>query len=192
MFLLLFTCFSTVVSGIKIWPAKFTIEIPKWYDNTDEDNNPKIQITNVESHDVKVTVKVDNPSIQALSEGYSYIPDLSWIKVVPETITIPAKSSESIEVIIEVPEDEQSKQYNEKWESWVVVSTPIDTGGGINIQTELAVKLFIKTPIDEEAGINLLLFIFLLFFLIIILYIAFSYSKKKKRSEAVFYYKKKK
>ena len=91
MFLLLFTCFSTVVSGIKIWPAKFTIEIPKWYDNTDEDNNPKIQITNVESHDVKVTVKVDNPSIQALSEGYSYIPDLSWIKVVPETITIPAK-----------------------------------------------------------------------------------------------------
>jgi len=191
-FLNSFTSFSIFASGIKICPGKLSIEIKQWYNTQDKDKNPTIQITNVESHEIKVTLRVANPSSQVISKGYSYITDLSWIEVVPETLTIPPKSSRFAEVIIDVPEEKQSQQYNNKWETWVVVSTPIDAGGGINIQTELSVKLFIKTPTEKKEGIQFLPFLLFLIMGCTVFYIIFSYVKKRERSDVVFYFKKKK
>jgi len=61
---------------------------------------------------------------------------------------LPAKTSGEFEVFIEIPESERQLHYNESWETWVILSSSSDpeSQGDVNIQIELGVKLFIKTP----------------------------------------------
>ena len=192
VFLVLFTSFSVVVSGIKIWPGKHYITINKWYSEGEEVDHPRIQVTNTESYGINVSVSIDNPHVNTLSGGYSQIPDLSWVKVVPEVLYLPGGSSDFVEVFIEIPESEQSLHYNEKWEALVVFSPPIKPDGGVNVQVELAVKLFIKTPTGEVARIPYIYILLGIIISAIIIYMTQSYVKKKKSSEAIFYFKKKK
>lgn len=192
VFIILITSFSMGVSGIKIWPGKHHVTINKWYTDANRVDRPKIQITNTESYPIEIAIRVDNPSVKALTEGYSFVPDLSWIKVIPENLVIPGEGSDFVEIIIEVPEDEQSSHYNESWEAYVVISPPLNSGGGLNIQTELAVKLFIKTPEGEVTSIPYLIILLFLFILTTIIYAFLSNIKKKKSKEVMFYFKKKK
>jgi len=191
-FLILFTVSSIFASGVKVWPGKISIDITKWYDDAENVKHPRIQVTNTESYGINVAVSIENPYIKRLEGGYSQIPDVSWIKVVPEELYIPGLSSEFVEIFIDVPESEQSLYYNEKWETLVVFTPPVKPGGGINVQIELAVKLFIKTPSGEEARIKPIHFLLGFIILIIIILAIIPYIKKKKRSAAIFYVKQKK
>ena len=191
VFLTLFTTFTICASGgFKVWPGKLDYTINWWPTDEDKTRYARIQVTNTESHDIDLTVRIDHPHVNVLDAGYSQIPDLSWVKSNTDVLHIPAKSSEYVEVNVEVPKSEQSLHYNEKWETYVVISSPLETEGGINFKEELAVKLFIKTPSGEKAEFPYI-FIIIIFFLPIILYLIHSYIKKKRDKFASYYFKKK-
>lgn len=185
-------CFPMIASGIKVWPGKLDITINKWYTPNDSVDRPIIQIINTKSYDIIVKLKSEYPSSTKLTKGYSNIPDLSWIKTYPDELYLPARSSGEIEVSIEVPEGEQSSYYNERWEAWIIITPPLKPVGGINVQTEIAVKFFIKTPVSEAAIMPsiyiFLVTIFLIFFTTVILF----FRDRKKRNAALYYFKKKK
>jgi hypothetical protein len=192
VFLILILSFSISVSGLKAWPGKHYITINKWYGPGEEAKNPVIHITNTESYGINVSVRVDTPGIKTLTNGYSIIPDVNWIKTDPEILYIPGGQSGEIEVYIDVPENLQTSRFNEKWEAYVVISPPLDSGDGFNVQTELAVKLLIKTPTGEAAGIHSI-YILLSFIIIIITICLLSlFIGKKKKNASLYYFKKKK
>jgi hypothetical protein len=171
---------SLISSGIKIWPGTYDIDINRWPNNNEKVDTATIQVTNTESYDINVTIRVDHPASETITEGYSFIPHLSWVRIVPEVLYVPAGSSDELEIFIEVPESEQSSHYNEKWETLVVITPPVKKGQGINFQTELAVKLFINTPKEEFAQIQYIYILFFTFISIIIVLIAFIHARKKK------------
>ena len=170
-------------SSMKVWPGKQYITINRWYGENDDIKNPIIYVTNTESYGLNVSVRVDSPHISTMDEGYSFIPDLSWVKTDPEILYLPPYSTGEIEIFIQVPESEQSLHYNERWETLVVVSPPMETGGGLNVQTELAVKLFIRTPTGEAEQIQYIPIVFIVIFLIIVVLVIF-YGKKKKMNKS--------
>lgn len=183
VFLFLSACFSMVASGIQIWPGKLTITMDEGY-RGEEIKHP-IQVTNPHSYDINVSARIDNPSADKLSEGYSYIPNLSWVKTVPEMLYLPAKTSGEFEVFIEIPESERSLHYNESWETWVILSSSSDpeSQGDVNIQIELGVKLFIKTP--PSIGLTMIQNLYILLGVIIsiiVTVVTVFYVKKKKRN----------
>ncbi len=201
--LVLISSFSIVAeAGIQIWPGKLTITMNQWYDKWIETKYNKIQVTNPYSYGINVYVKLNHPGTQVISEGYSYIPDLSWIRIEPETIYLPPNTSNTFEVIIEVPNDEQLKYFNEKWETWAVFTSNLYPGrqGGMNFQVELAVKLFINTPKAEATGSQYLYIILLLISAISVVFIILLYSKKRKNyqvnntkpNSSLFFYRRKK
>ena len=195
IFLILFTSFSfTAQAGIKIWPGKIRIEMNKWFDDEKEITQP-IQITNPYSHGVNVTSKVENPSLKAITERYSPIPDTSWIKASPENLYIPPKSSDNFFIILNIPEDQQELYYNEKWETGVVISSDIPlgpSGGGMNFELEIAVKLFIITPKSKTEGFQYYYFFFFIFLVFIVLMISSYIKKKKEKLSSIYYFKNKK
>jgi len=162
----------------------------------------KIQVTNPYSYDVNASARVENPAIEKLSDGYTFIPDLSWVKLVSETIYIPAGSSGYFELLIDIPDDEKPRHYNESWETWVVISSDRGSGssGGLLFQIELAVKLFINTPPEKaRQQIPQTLYLILLFIIVGLIVVAtfVFYVKKRerithKKRPAILYFKKKK
>jgi hypothetical protein len=190
---ILFTSF-TAQGGIKIWPGKLGIELNKWFDEGKEIRHP-IHITNPYSYGVNVTSKIENPNSKVISEHYSTIPDISWITTSPDHLYIPPKTSKDIEVIIDIPIDQQDLYYNEKWETWVVITSdiPIGSGGSMNFELELAVKLYIITPKSEQGDSQYIYILLFLIFAIIISLIATSLIKKKKENlNSIYYFKNKK
>ena len=182
-FLVVFSSFSVVTKGgIEIWPGKLTITMNEWFDKWVETKYNKIQVSNPYSYGINVSVRLDNPSTEAISDEYFYIPDLSWIKIEPEIMYLPPNSSNTFEVIVEVPKDEQSKHFNEKWEIWAIFTSDLYPGGqgGMNFQVELAVKLFINTPKGEAVESKYLPIVLFLFFSIFVILVVFIYLKKRK------------
>lgn len=193
--LILFTSFSlTAQGGIKIWPGKLTVELNKWLDEEKEIRHP-VHITNPYSYGVNVTSKIHNPALKVITDRYSPIPDISWLTTTPDKLYIPPKTSKDIEVLINIPKDQQELYYNEKWETWVVITSdiPIGSGGGMNFELELAVKLYIITPKSEQGDSQYIFILLFFIFSIIIAYIATSYIKKKKENmKSIYYFKNKK
>jgi hypothetical protein len=54
-----------------------------------------------------------------VTEGYSNIPDLSWIKVTPNPLSIPANPNGYFAIEIVIPEKEKTLHYDESWEVYV-------------------------------------------------------------------------
>lgn len=195
IFLILLTSFSvSVQAGLKIWPGKLRIEMNKWFDESEEIKYP-IQLINPYNYGVNVTSKIENPSQKVITETFSPIPDTSWIKTIPDRLYIPPKSSADIEIILNIPEDQQEIYHNEKWETGVVINSDIPVGpggGGMSFELEIAVKLFIITPKSETEEFQYY-YIFIFIFLIIFVYIVISYLRKKKENlKSVYYFKNKK
>ena len=181
---------ASVQAGIKIWPGKLYIDINKWDEKTEEIKY-KIQVTNTNNYEIKVTAKIDNPAIEAIDKGFSFIPDVSWIQIKPEEKYIAPKTSEFFEIIIKIPEDEKESLNNNKWDVRVVFFTDEPGSGGFNFKIELAVKLLITTPDAEEQRVRYLPIFVLLIITGIILFFVSSYIKKKKSQvNTVFYFKK--
>ena len=147
-------------AGLQIWPGKLTISMPEGYPT--ERISYLIEVTNPYTYSVNASARVENPDIQQLSTNYSFIPDLSWVTVEPETLYLPANTSSTFKVFLDVPKSERSNYYNTSWETWVVISSdkPAGDTGGLVFQVELAVKLFIHTPSRQNeptAGIFIIL-----------------------------------
>lgn len=151
---------TQVQAGLQIWPGKLTISMPEGYPT--ERISYLIEVTNPYTYSVNASARVENPDMQQLTTNYSYVPDLSWITVEPETLYLPANTSSTFKVFLDVPKSERSSYYNTSWESWVVISSdkPAGDTGGLIFQVELAVKLFIHTPSQQNeptAGIFIIL-----------------------------------
>jgi hypothetical protein len=195
IFLILFTSFSlTTKAGLKIWPGKITVEMNKWHDNEKEIKQP-IQIINPYSHGVNVTSRIENPSLNIITEGYIPLPNISWIKTSPDILYIPPKSSGNFEIIINIPEKQKDFHNNEKWETGVVISSDIPIGpggGGMNFKLEISVKLFIITPESETEGVQYYYFFLFIFLVFIVLMISSYIRKKKENLSSIYYFKNKK
>jgi hypothetical protein len=141
---------STTQASLQIWPGKLTISMPEGYPT--ERISYQIHVTNPQMYPVNASASVKNPDVQQLTANYSYIPDLSWVTVEPETLYIPANTTSTFDVFLNIPPSQQSSYYNESWETWVIISseTPSNDTGGLVFQVDLAVKLFIHTPIKEN------------------------------------------
>jgi len=200
--LVLFPSFSVVTKGgFEIWPGKLTITMNEWYDKWVETKYNKIHVTNPYSYGINVSVKLDHPGAEVIYEGYSNIPDLSWIKIEPLILYLPPYSSDTVKVIIEVPKDEQSKYFNENWETWVIFDSNLYPGGqgGMNFKVELAVKLFINTPKGEASLSRYLLILLFSSFSFFVTFIIFIYTKKRKNylikdtkpNSSLFFYRRK-
>ena len=200
--LILFTSFSEIAkSGFQIWPGKLTITMNEWYDKWVDTKYNKIHVTNPYSYGINVSVKLDHPGDNTITQGYSHIPDLSWIRIEPLIVYIPPRSSYTFKVILDIPKSEQSKCFNEKWETWAVFNSNLYPGGkgGMNFKVELAVKLFINTP-KGEAGISqylpIILFGSVSFFMLFIIFLLVKKRKNyliknEKPSSSIFFYRKK-
>jgi hypothetical protein len=135
------------VESLRVVPGKLTITMEGDY--TKEAVTCFIYATNPWTYGVNASAKIQNPSTSDLSEGYTFIPDLSWITVKKGKIYIPPKATGKFEIVIDIPENQKSLQYNKKWETWVSISNDEPenvSGGGVVFKISLAVKLFIHTP----------------------------------------------
>lgn len=152
---------SQVQASLQIWPGKLTISMPEGYPT--ERISYQIQVTNPYTYSVNASARVENPAAQQLTTNYMYIPDLSWVTVEPEILYLPANTSSSFQIFLDVPKSERSSYYNTSWETWVVISSdkPAGDTGGLAFQVELAVKLFIHTPSGQNVPTAGIFFIIL-------------------------------
>jgi len=182
--------------GITVFPSRVYIDMPEGYPA--QEIQYFIRVYNRYFHPLNVSVKIYNPHSQDMVDGYSFIPDLSWVEIVPEKICIPANSSEKIFIHINIPDDEKPLHYNKGWEVWAITSEEKDpVYGGSAIATSLVTRLLISTP-SGEAGLQIPLPILILICIVgaIAVHTAFFYLKNKKRSiyknkAAIFHFKKK-
>ncbi len=190
IFLLLITSFSlTAQGGIKIWPGKINVEINEWYEEGQEIKT-LIYITNPYSYGVNVTSKIVNPELKVITKRYSPIPDISWVNTIPEQFYLAPETTRELEVVINIPEDQQELSFNKRWETGVIISSdiPLGSSSGMNFQLELAVKLYIITPDSDVEKSQYFYILLFLIFLSIIIYISSSYVKKKKEKLRTLYY----
>ena len=190
--------FPTVNAGVSVTPAKLVVTMGNGYPK--DEIQYKINITNPYSEGITVSSKVINPF--NLTANFTNIPDLSWVKVSSENLDIPAKSSKELVVFVDVPEGEKAWQYNKNWETWIQLTPEAHNNvGGVVIQMQPTVKLFIHTPTGTATPDITQFFYQLPAITGIILVLAaivlvFSYYKKKKSiqvdREAMYYIKNKK
>ena len=182
-----------VRGGVEVSPAKLYIDIEEY---PLKEIHYKVKVDNPFPYDIKASTKVINPF--KLYENYTRIPNLSWIKIIPEKLVVPGNSYKEFEVILDVPEKEKTLHYNESWEAWVIVEPRSTSGsekGSITIQLQLAVKLLIHNP-SGRMKTQTPLAIYLIIGIIggfVILLTFFSILKKKQtinvNKTAVFYFK---
>lgn len=201
-FLLLLVSFltiSTVRANLSLIPGKLTITMPEGYPKEDIEYR-KIYVENHYDYDINIVTQVTNPSYDDIKEGYTLIPDLSWVEVSPEVINIPANSNGYFTLKISVPENEQASHLDEKWEVRVLVyKKSASAPGTASINIKLASRIFIHTPPSAAAQLSIHPFIYVIlavFIGLIGLGTATSYTKKKKfiqaNRPAVFYVRKSK
>lgn len=168
-------------SDISLWPGLLKIDIPEYSD--DEIVFKEVSITNSYDYEINVISEIENPPPSDRTEGYSDIPDLSWIKVTPNPLSIPANSVGYFSIEVEIPENEQSLHYNESWEVWVKFFKEPEYGSGTTINVKLASKILIHTPTGAKQEIAYNLFIFIVIFgvLFFLIVVYFYYKKKKLR-----------
>ena len=187
---------ESVKSNIQLWPAKLEIEISNYPD--DEIQYKKISITNPEKHEVTVRVDMEHPPAHRIHENYSYIPDLSWVKVTPEILDIPPKSTGFFTVHIDIPKKQRSRHYNEKWEVWAIFNEKIDGKKQSDIRLAIASKIRITTPSGEmtqRSPYNIFIILFViggLFLSLILIYLSKGDKKPKDKKTAVYFFRKKK
>jgi hypothetical protein len=105
-------------------------------------------ITNKEDTAYTFQLTVYNPDDKDLKEGYSQLPDNSWIVFSSDTIEVPPGSSAEVTVQVTVPEGEQWA--NQNYEVWLGVS-PEATG---LFAIKLYTRLYIVTANPIAAGTN--------------------------------------
>jgi len=188
-------CAQLPVGGrITLWPAKLNIDMERFPDEPIVFK--RVQIKNPENSAVVVRAEVSHPNEESIEEGFSFIPDLSWVSVTPKEMTIPAKSDGFFNIIITIPKGNQSQSYNQKWEVLAVFYQKKNSeAGAVNFLVKLGSRVFINTPdgdVDkQQASPNLFVMVWFigmagLAVAIVALYLRGRYSRQK---AAVFYVK---
>ncbi len=183
-----------VNAGIKLLPAELKIDISSYPE--DKIEYESICVENPYNHEILVKTEIKNPTESSITEGYSNIPDLSWLNVEPEERIIPAKSKSFFTLEVNIPEDEKKFHYGEKWEVLACVYEKSNsTKGSVTINMKLATKVFIHTPVkaSEEKTSNdyfmFAMFISLVFFVLFMILIIRKNSTSKRSS--IYYLRKK-
>lgn len=102
----------------------------------DEYSGTKFLIVNAENTSITVTIEVMAPTTPR--EGYKPIPDLSWVIVEPNSVTVPAKSSTEVTIYIDIP---SSAEYmGKKWEVWIYPQPPVPEDSTVNPVVAARVK----------------------------------------------------
>lgn len=169
-FLVLLTLLSislipiSVQGSISLWPAKLNMSISEY--PSEEIQYNKIRITNPHNYEIQVVSDIQNPSLDNLIDSYSYIPNLSWVKVSPNLLTIPANSYDYFTLTVDIPEDEKPLHLNEKWEVHLLVCRKIGSNdGNLIINLKLTSKILIHTPSDikdQQVLYNPILILFII------------------------------
>lgn len=163
--------------GVAVFPSRLYINIHEY---PTEEIKHFIRVYNKYSYPINVSVKIYHPNPQNMVKGYSLIPDLSWVKIVPDKTQIPAKDSKKLFVYINIPDSEKSLYHNESWEVWAITSgeeNPVY--GGTAINTALVTRLLITTS-PREAMVSQNLYLVLGIIMLILVATAVFYFKKKK------------
>jgi len=182
----------SVKSAVKASPGLLHVYIEEY---PEKEIHYKIKVSNPFNYDIEVSARSSHP--YHINETYAKIPNLSWIKIVPESMEIPAKSSKEFEIIIDIPENERPLHYNKSWESRVIITPKNTQEATIVIQVQLAVKIFIHTPtgqMNEQTPLSLYIFIGIIGGFVILITVSFIFKKKRTVNmdrTAIFYYKKK-
>jgi len=190
-------CIQQPAQGrITLWPAKLEIIMESF------PNKPivfkQVQITNLDKEEALVRSEVDYTAEDLIKEGYTFLPNLSWISITPKEMVIPAKSYGFFNITITIPEINQSQSYNQKWEAMAVFyQVKKSNPGSVNFLVKLGSRIFIDTPINDEnkqqTTPNLFVIIWFggmigLAIATIVFYLRGRYSKYKQKA-AVYYIK---
>jgi hypothetical protein len=159
-----------------------------------------VNVENQNRYDTNVSARIENQLPYLLKENYTDMPSLSWVKITPNIVHLSGKQSKLLEVTIYIPDEEKPLQYNKRWEFVVVLSEIKDEPANtVNIVTEVAIPVRIKTPESAKMQIpyNQIMVIFFIVMVFVALIIFMFYAKKKKRviskeKPTVFYFKKRK
>lgn len=198
LFISISICASS--GGISAWPAKLTIRMNGEF--PEKEIEYKIYVQNLNQYAINASARIENPPEYYLNKTYTFIPDLSWIKIKQNTSYLSARQTTSFDVLIDIPDKEKSLHYNERWEVLVVVAGIRYGSPPTNvtfINTEIGVKIIIITPEREnmQTPYNST-FIIVPIVVIFTIFVAFVFlTKKKKRvihkkTPSLFYFKQRK
>ena len=127
-------------TGISVGPAEFRV------DNVTPGQRitaGTLSVTNTGDNECTYLVSVFEPL--SFREGYSSLPDYSWVSFDKTEITIPPGESGYVNVFLEVPD---KKEYlNKDWEVWINVG---GVKGGM-ITTEVFVRMLISTKAEPAS-----------------------------------------
>lgn len=185
--------------GITVFPSRLYIDMPQDFPN--DEIQYFIKVYNKYVYSYNITTEILNPwDEENMVEGYSFIPDLSWVEIIPNETNIQANSTKKLLVTISIPDEKKSMYYNKSWEAWVKISRIGDgIHGGNTIAGSIITRLLISTPV-EKSGIQMSPVSIMLTGIIAIFTLALSiyyyhFHKKKKNvlgtKAAVYYIKNK-
>ena len=196
--LFLLGCFFYLLSvpalsdGISVWPPSVNVDVKDAFPK--EEIKFNVKVDNLYASDINVSAKIENQIPYHLKDGYTNIPNLSWIKVTPDIFNISAKQYKVLDATIDVPDEEKTLHYNERWEACIVISEIKDEH--TTISTEYAITIYIQTP--EKEKIQNFNTLFLLFIIVgsIGLAVCILYLRNRKKiftskKPNFFYFKKK-
>lgn len=176
-----YTFLASTSRGLTVSPGVLYVDLK---DFRDESIIYSITVWNKKNHSININTEVIHPNDNSFAEGFSNIPDVSWIKTEPINFSISAKESGSYDVIIDLPEYINSSFFNENWEVWInTKSYGSSDGGSVVLQTALNTRILIitpKGPIDSyyTSSFNYYI-VFTLIVGLISFVIIFSYIRKK-------------
>ena len=188
--------FSTQVSvqaEISLWPGELKITMNSFPDQAV--TYKQIQIKNLKNHSIIVKTQILRPSENKYREGYSSIPDLSWVSVSPIEMAIPPKGEGFFNLTIDIPKQNQSSYYNKNWEVQALFyEKPSTDDGKIAINVKLGSRILINTPTktaEQRTSVNLFVLAWFigmagLAVAVVALHLRGRYSRQK---AAIFYVK---
>ncbi len=180
-------------AGIRLLPAKLTINISKFTD--DEIQYNKICVENPYNYDIEVIAGIENPPSDSITNGYSLIPDISWVTLNSNSALISAESNSFFTITIDIPDDKRSLNYDKKWEVWFKVFEKPGSGASGSLSVKIASRIYIHTPSNElrqNIPYSPFILYFFIFCLLVIVFIGFYKKRRTSQNKrpAMFYVKK--
>lgn len=123
--------------AFKLAPAHINVTIEGDLQSVGDEVAQRIRMTNERDVPVDATVIVEKPS--KVTENYTAIPDISWIKIVPDKLHIPANSVGYANIYINIPPTEEN--YNKSWEALITATQLPNEGESINIALSARMKI---------------------------------------------------
>lgn len=145
LFLFSFNLFSNTVSaGFSVEPIEISIDMKDEISNGN--TSRKIVVKNNYDFKQNFSWYIIHPEpVKWMRPDKSKIPDLSWVTLKPEKITIDAYSTGKFYIHLYIPE--LKDYYDEQWETWIVIKP--DENNQNLFKQEYAVRTYIKTPIQK-------------------------------------------